>query len=159
VDEKEILTVLKHHPRAILEANLPAQGKQRVLIHQIQKNNATGRISHIDFHQINMNEPIETTVGIRYTGEAPGVKEGGLLQTEIHEITVRCMPNQLPEAIELDISELGIGDKKLVSDLEVGDGVEILSDPGSVLVTILPAQKTAETEEPAEAETTEKNEE
>jgi large subunit ribosomal protein L25 len=80
-------------------------------------------------------------VTIHFTGESPGVKEGGILQVETHAVQVRCMPNKLPETIEVDISSLAIGDHLVVSDLKVAKGLEILTDPSAMVVTVLAIQK------------------
>jgi large subunit ribosomal protein L25 len=152
VDEKEILAALKRNSRAILEVVFPTDKRHPVLVQEIQRDTLSGKLLHIDFHQINMNESIETLVTVQFTGNPAGVKEGGILQIETHAIQVRCMPDKLPETIEVDISELGVGEHKLVSDLKVEDGIEILTDPTSTLVTILAVQKQDETVEPAAVE-------
>jgi large subunit ribosomal protein L25 len=145
VDEKEILAIMKKNARAILEVVLPSNKTHPVLIQQIQRDTLTGKLLHIDFHQINMKQNIETMVTIHFTGEPVGVKEGGMLQVETHSVQVRCMPKNLPDTIEVDISKLAIGDHLLVSDLKVDAGVEVLTDPASMLVTILAIQKLDET--------------
>jgi large subunit ribosomal protein L25 len=141
VNEKEIVAAMKRNSRAILEVVLPSNKKHPVLIQQFQRDSLSGKLIHIDFHQINMNQNIETLVTIHFTGESPGVKEGGILQVETHAVQVRCMPNKLPETIEVDISNLAIGDHLLVSDLKVAKGVEILTEPSAMVVTVLAIQK------------------
>jgi large subunit ribosomal protein L25 len=158
VNEKEINAAMKRNSRAILDAVLPSNKQHPVLIHEFQRDAISGKLLHIDFHQINMNESIETLVTIHFNGDPVGVKEGGILQAETHAVQVRCMPNKLPETIEVDIHELGIGDHILVSDLKVEDGIEILTEPSTMVVTILAIQKKDDTldapaaEEQADAE-------
>jgi large subunit ribosomal protein L25 len=161
VNEKEIVAAMKRNSRAILEVVLPSNKKHPVLIQQFQRDSLSGKLIHIDFHQINMNQNIETLVTIHFTGEPSGVKEGGILQVETHAVQVRCMPKKLPETIEVDISNLAIGDHLLVSDLKVAEGVEILTDPSAMIVTILAIQKLDVPEETvaAEADTEAKAEE
>jgi large subunit ribosomal protein L25 len=165
VNEKEINAAMKRNSHAILEAVLPSTKQHPVLIHEYQRDALSGKLLHIDFHQINMNESIETLVTIQFKGDPVGVKEGGILQVETHSVQVRCMPNKLPDTIEVDIHELGIGDHMMVSDLKVADGIEILTEPTTMLVTILAIQKkdetldapvVAEDEANAEAELSEK---
>jgi large subunit ribosomal protein L25 len=165
VNEKEINAAMKRNSHAILEAVLPSAKQHPVLIHEFQRDSLSGKLLHIDFHQINMNESIETLVTIQFKGDPVGVKEGGVLQIETHSVQVRCMPNKLPETIEVDIHELGVGDHILVSDLKVEDGIEILTEPSTMLVTILAVRKLEETvdapaavepEADAEAELSEK---
>jgi large subunit ribosomal protein L25 len=150
VPEKELLAVMRKNPHAVIEIELPT-GKQHVLIHQVQRDSLSGQIRHIDFRQINMNKPIETTVSMEYQGEAAGVKAGGILQIRTHEVEVRCLPDDLPSALHADISRLEVGENLHVSDLEVPDKVELLTDPSTVLVSVLAVHKEEETEEPEAA--------
>jgi len=141
VSEKEISAVVKHNPSALIQVELPNQGTQPVLIHEIQRDMLSGRISHIDFLHVDMHEKIHTSVNIHFTGEPAGVKEGGILQIELHQVDIRCMPDKLPEFFEIDLSALKIGDHLLVSDIKVAADTEILSDLNGVLATILGKQK------------------
>jgi large subunit ribosomal protein L25 len=153
VDEKLIRAALKNNAHAIVEVVLPSKKKHPVLIHQIQKDSLSGKLLHIDFLEINMKEKLDTVVAVHFSGEPVGTKEGGILQIEMHEVMVRCMPNKLPSSVDMDISKLHIGDKLLVSDLKVNKDVEILTDPEAVLVTILAVQKLDEALEPAAEDT------
>jgi large subunit ribosomal protein L25 len=145
VNEKEIVAAMKRNSRAILEVVLPSNQTHPVLIQEYQRDSISGKLLHIDFHQINMNKKIETLVSIHFSGDPIGVKEGGILQVETHAVQVRCMPKKLPGTIEVDVSKLGIGDHILVSDIKVDKSIEILTDPTAILVTILTIQKVDET--------------
>lgn len=140
VNEKEVLDVLRKNPRAILQAATEA-GVVPVLIQSIQRDTLTGKLIHIDFHYVNMSESMDSKVMIHFAGEAVGVKSGGVLQVEMYEVEVRCMPDQLPSAMEVDISGLAIGDQLLVSDLIFRDGVKVLSDPHAVMIQIKTVQE------------------
>lgn len=148
VPEKEIRASLKRNPHAILKVALPSKTKESVIIHHVQKDSLTGQLLHIDFLQIDMKEKLDTNVAVQFSGEAKGTKEGGILQVESHDVMIRCMPNKLPESLTLDISELRIGEHLTVADLKVPKQVEVLSDPETVLVTILGVQKLDATAEP-----------
>jgi large subunit ribosomal protein L25 len=139
VGEKEIISVIKHNPRAILNAAIPEQGNKPVLIQNIQRDPISNKIVHVDFYQLNMDESMDSKVTIHFSGEPVGVKEGGTLQVEMYEVEVRCMPNNLLSAFEVDISGLKIGDQLHVSDLTFHEGIEVLSDAGSMLVKIAQA--------------------
>lgn len=152
VPEKEIRASLKRNPHAILNVTLPSKTKHPVIVHQVQKDCLTGQLLHIDFLQINMKEQLDTSIAVHFTGEAKGTKEGGILQIETHEVMIRCMPNKLPEHLAIDISNLSIGEHITISDLEVPKHVEVLSDPETILVTILGMQKLDEAVEPAAEE-------
>jgi large subunit ribosomal protein L25 len=136
VNEKEMLDVLRKNPRAILQASTTAAGILPVVIQNVQRETITGKLIHIDFHHVNMNKIMDSKVTIHFLGESIGVKEGGILQVEMYEVEVRCMPDHLPPSMEVDISGLAIGDQILVSDLVFRDGIEVLSDPTAVMIQI-----------------------
>ncbi|CAM4328457.1 large subunit ribosomal protein L25 [Paenibacillus endophyticus] len=136
VNEKEILAAVKNNQRAILIAAIPAQGNKPVLIQNIQRDPISNKIVHVDFYQLNMNESLDSKVTIHFSGEPAGVKAGGILQVEMYEVEVRCMPDNLLSAFEVDISGLGIGDQLHVSDLAFHEGIEVLSDSGAVLIRV-----------------------
>jgi large subunit ribosomal protein L25 len=140
VGEKEILSTIKRNPRAILSAAIPQIGNKPVLIQNIQRNQLTNKIVHIDFFQLNMNVSMDSKVTIHFSGDPVGVKEGGILHVELHEVEVRCMPDNLLSAFEVDISKLAIGDHLLVSDLSFHEGIEVLTDSAATLVKITQAQ-------------------
>ncbi|OMF30830.1 hypothetical protein BK133_16200 [Paenibacillus sp. FSL H8-0548] len=139
IGEKEISSIIKHNPRAILNASIPNQGNKPVLIQNIQRDSLSNKIVHVDFHQLNMNVSMDSKVTINFTGDPIGVKEGGTLQVEMYEVEVRCMPDNLLSAYEVDISGLKIGDQLHVSDLSFHEGIEVLSDASSMLIKITQA--------------------
>jgi large subunit ribosomal protein L25 len=144
-----MLEVLRKNPRAILQASTSASGILPVVIQNVQRATLSGKLIHIDFHHVNMNKIMDSKVTIHFYGESIGVKEGGILQVEMYEVEVRCMPDHLPPSMEVDISGLAIGDQLLVSDLVFRDGIEVLSDPNAVMIQI----KNVHEEEELEAAT------
>lgn len=154
VDEKELLQLLQRRESEIVELDLPDYGKQPVMVKEVQRDTIVpSRVLHVDFHQISLDRPVKATVRLQLNGEAAGVKEGGVLQTVLEEVEVKAMPKDLPAVIEADISGLGIGDKLVVADLQMPPGVECLSDPDTVIVTVLQVRKAeqGQDEETAEA--------
>lgn len=152
VDWKDVQTVLRTNPHAIIDLAIASAGTQPVMINEIQRSPLSREVLHIDFHQINMNEPIKTVVALEFTGDAVGAREGGILQVQMHDVEIRCMPNQIPASIAVDISGLGLGDNLHVSQLTVPSGVEMKSDPNDIVVTILVPQKETETPQAANDE-------
>lgn len=146
VNEKELLEMLRTNPRAILQAKLADGTTLPVVVQHIQKQSMSGKVLHIDFQHVNMSISMDSKVTIHFAGEAVGVKEGGVLQVEIYEVEVRCMPGDLPTSMEVDISGLAIGDQLLVSDLIFKDGIEVLTDPSTVMIQIKTVHE--EVEEP-----------
>lgn len=151
VEEKLFLATIKENPRAILMADIPQKGKKPVTIQHIQKDPITRKIMHIDFHQLNMNVTMDTKVTIHFSGEPIGVYEGGVMQVELYEVEVRCMPDDLLSAFEVDITKIGIGDHLLVSDLEFHKGIEVLTDPTAVVIKVSAAIEAELEDESAEA--------
>jgi large subunit ribosomal protein L25 len=147
VNEKEMLEVLRKNPRAILQASTPTVGILPVVIQNVQRETLTGKLIHIDFHHVNMNKIMDSKVTIHFLGESIGLKEGGILQVEMYEVEVRCMPDHLPPSMDVDISGLAIGDQILVSDLVFRNGIEVMSDPKAVMIQI----KTVHEEEVVES--------
>ncbi|NOV02407.1 50S ribosomal protein L25 [Paenibacillus planticolens] len=144
VDQKELMALLRKSPHAVIELDMPdGGGKQPVMINEIQRHPLNRELLHVDFHQINMDEPVKTVVILEFVGEAEGAKEGGILQIQLHELEIRCLPNQIPASITVDISHVGIGENMLVSELTVPDTIEVKSDPNELVLTILAPQKEA----------------
>jgi large subunit ribosomal protein L25 len=151
IAEKELMQLLRSGAHGLVDIEMPEGGKLPVMISEMQKDTLQGGILHVDFHQVNMNEPVRATVAIEPAGEARGVKEGGILQTARHEIEIRGLPASIPDVIKVDVSELGIGETLLASQVRLPEGVELRTDPSEAIFSILVPQKD-ETQE-AEADT------
>ena len=151
VSQKDLHALLKTNPRGVIQLDVPSVGKHPVMIAEMQKNKMNGGILHVDFHQISMDEPVNALIKVELVGEAPGVREGGILQVEVHETEVRCLPENLPASLQVDISGLNVGDSVSISSLEVPQGVEVTSEPTDVIATVLAPQKPVEEEDTAES--------
>lgn len=113
-------------------------GEYTALIRDVQYDPLTHGILHLDFQHISLTEQIEVKVAIKLTGLPIGVKDGGgILETILREIEVRCLPTQIPSAIEADASMLAVGDSLHVRDLVVPN-VTVLSDPDATVATVVP---------------------
>ncbi|RMD58947.1 MAG: 50S ribosomal protein L25, partial [Nitrospirae bacterium] len=124
------------------------------LIKDYQLEPVKNELIHVDFMEVEIDKPVTVVVPIHLLGEAPGVKMGGMLQFVTREVEVECLPHKIPSHIEVDISSLNIGDSISVKELSVGEGIEILTDPDTTILTILgaEAEEVAPTEEEEEAE-------
>lgn len=109
-----------------------------VMLKELQKNPLDREILHADFYEVSLTKEIDITVGLRIVGKAPGVEDGGFLQEISRELEVRCLPTQIPDKIEVDVSTLGIGDSLHVQDLKLPEGIRVLSDAHLTLVTVVP---------------------
>jgi len=95
------------------------------------------RLIHADFKRLVKGEKIEATVPLRLIGEPIGVREqSGVLEQIIRDIEIRCEPREIPEALEVDVSNLGVHDVLHVSDIPTSEGIEILAEPDTVIATI-----------------------
>jgi large subunit ribosomal protein L25 len=141
VEAKELLMLLRSNPHAIVEMDLPQAGKQPVMIHEVQRDQISRNLLHIDFHQINMDEPVRTSVALDFEGEPKGAEDGGMLQIQLHEVEIRCLPAAIPASITVDVSGLELGDTITVGALAAPAGVEIKSHSDDVVVTLLAPQK------------------
>jgi len=136
-------------------------GKQKdnhlVMIKEMQKHPFKERYLHIDFLKVARDAKVTMKVPISLTGEeeSVGLKTGGTLQHNLWEVEVECLPAEVPDHIYVDISDSLVGDHRAVSDLEVPDGVTILSEPGDVVLTILAPRLVVEVEPEEEAATEE----
>ena len=111
-----------------------------VLPREIQRNHIKGTIVHVDFLVVSRTETIQVNVEIVDIGEAPGVKQGGVVDHHLREVLVECFPQDVPEHLEADVSGLDLNDVLHVSDLVAPKGVEILTNPEeTVLAVIVPA--------------------
>jgi large subunit ribosomal protein L25 len=109
-----------------------------VLIREVQVHPIRPLVLHVDFLAVRKGEKVKLEVPIRIVGLAPGVKEGGILEHLRHEVEIRCLPTSIPDALELDVSALAIGDSATVSALKGPEGVEVLSEPSAVVVSVVP---------------------
>lgn len=114
-----------------------------VMVKDVQRNPVTDKIIHIDFYQVSLTKEIKVKVPVRATGEAIGVKQdGGTLEHIMWEIEVECLPTNIPESIEVDVSNLKIGDSVSVGDLKVASDIKVLSDlSASVLSVAAPVKE------------------
>lgn len=142
VPTKDLEYILSNHiiGSTLIDLDV-AKGDQResylVMCREVQRDPIRRELLHADFFQIELNQEIETEIPVVLVGESQGVKKGGILQHMLREVTVSCLPTKLPEQIEIDISELDIGEQVTVGDLKAPEGVQILSDPESVIALIV----------------------
>lgn len=118
------------------------------IVVDLQRDAIKGTYKHVDLHRINMNEKLRVTVPIVLKGTAIGVKEGGLLDLAHHELHVECLPGDIPDHIEIDITALKVAHSIHVSEIALPQGVKILDNPKIPVVSVLGRAKE---EAPAEA--------
>jgi large subunit ribosomal protein L25 len=107
------------------------------IIVDLQRDAIKGTYKHVDLHRVNMNEKLRVTVAVVLKGESIGVKEGGLLDLAHHELHVECLPGNIPDHIEIDITTLAVAHSIHVSDLILPEGVKVLDNPKTPVVSVL----------------------
>jgi len=137
VDRREFLTALHTDAGMNVLLELEVGGKKMLtLARELQRDPVRGTLLHADFVQVDVTQTVDVEVPVHVTGEAPGVKEGGVLEQPLFTVHVRCLPTEVPEGIEVDVSGLNIGDNLRVGDILTTDKFEITNDPEEPVVTI-----------------------
>jgi len=126
------------------------KGEVQALVREVQTNPVKGSVLHVDFLQLHAGEKVDVEVPVHLVGTAAGVKAGGVMDHQIHELPVRCLPAQIPESIEVDVSALELGDSIHVGDLKIPEGVEVDMDADRTVCSIV-APAVLEVAPPAEA--------
>lgn len=118
----------------------------KVLIADVQADPLSGRLAHVDFHQVKMTEKLHTSIALRFAGEAPAVKAfGGVQVANLQEVPVSCLPQDLVPEIVVDVTKLAnLHDSLKVSDLKFPKGIEVLLKPEEIVVTVIPPRSEEE---------------
>jgi large subunit ribosomal protein L25 len=122
------------------------------VVKDFQQDVVRGGITHIDLHEVRLDQPIQTAVSVVLVGEAAGSKEGGVLSQATNEVTVEGLPLEIPPQLEIDISELHVGDSVRVGDLTPPEGVTVLDDPEATIASVTLPTRVVEPEELLEGE-------
>jgi large subunit ribosomal protein L25 len=155
VGERELRSALTGPSglHAILDVVIEGQTTpHHAVLKDFQRHPIRGTLTHVDFHEVRLDRPIQATVSVQLVGESPGSKQGGTVQQVTREIQVEALPSAIPEHIEADISSLEVGGTVRVQDLVAIEGITFLDDPQVVLATCsIPRGITELEEEEAEA--------
>jgi large subunit ribosomal protein L25 len=150
VDRKSVTELIQkseHGVRSIFLLKMSGTDQQRhAMIKDIQIDPMSRRMTHIDFVRVVMDEVVRVTIPIHVIGLAIGVKEGGLLDWQVRDLHVECLPGSIPDTIDIDVTALGSHDYYRISDLKLPEGVKVLDDPERVVVGVTQAKA-----EPVEA--------
>jgi large subunit ribosomal protein L25 len=125
--------------RVILNLIIENGGTRNVtaVVKEVQASPVTGEYLHIDFYEISLNEEIAVNVPVEVIGRSKGVERGGFLQLVRHELEVSCLPTDMPDKIEIDVTSLDIGDSIHIGDLDLGDKVRLLADTGLTVAAVV----------------------
>lgn len=160
VKEEDFTHLIRGHKSLsgmIIELEFENKADNRIaVIQDVQQHPLKGSITHVDFHEIAMNQKIHAKVPVTIKGEAAGVKAGGVLEHHIWEVDIECLPANMPEEIKVDVSKLNIGDSLHVKDIAIDAHLKMLTDLDELLLAIIPprteSDEASDEEAPSEPE-------
>jgi large subunit ribosomal protein L25 len=151
VDPKEILRVLHSAAgqNAIFTLEIKGKAPARVMLRDWQLDPIKGNLIHVDLVRVGRDHKLRVKIPIHVTGEPKGVKvQGGIFEFALREVEVECLPEDIPEALTVDVTELTIGQNLRVSNLPLGPKVKVITDPNRVVAHVVTLK--VEEEKPAE---------
>jgi large subunit ribosomal protein L25 len=144
LDSLELIKTLRDEGRnAIIKLDLDGKSHS-VMLYEMQTDPLKNEIIHADFHVVNLNEDVVVEVPITLTGDAAGVKDGGVLQQPIYQVSITAKPGDIPQSIEVDISELGVNDTLMIKDVKVSGKYTFNHEEDEVVASILPPKQEEE---------------
>lgn len=155
LNEHDFVMMLRTHRSENMIVDLTVEGREKpvkVMLKAMQHHPLTGRVIHVDFYEVSMTRKIEIELPVKLVGVPTGVaNEGGILEHVLRALTVQCLPGDLIEEIELDVTELHVGKTLRVRDVKIDAAkYKVLDDPDQVVAAV--AAPRTEEEEKAEAE-------
>ncbi len=138
VDRHDFDQFITHHGTSALISLVLDEKKKPVnaVVRDVQYSPVKGSVLHIDFMAVRMDQAIHATVPLRLVNDPAGVKAGGVLVIDMHEVTVAALPADLPEHIDVDISELQVGDSLHLGAVPLPDDVELVGDPETIVCSV-----------------------
>jgi large subunit ribosomal protein L25 len=134
---QKILSNSSEHAILQLVLGNEKRSNRMVMIKELQMDPVTQEYLHIDFYEISMDKAIKVKIPVALTGKAKGSEKGGLVQLIRNEIEVSCLPSDVPKAIEIDVTDLDIGDSVHIEDISVIDKVKLIADTNFTVVSVL----------------------
>jgi len=156
VNNKELLKLHKDKKdHSFIKLIIDDGGNKKIeklsLIKELQVQPLTGKFYHADFYEVDMKHKLTFEVSLRFTGKAIGVENGGELQHIKREVKVSCLPVNLPDHIDVDVSELNIGDSIKVKELKLAEGITVLDPPDAAVAAVAVIKVVKATPEEEEA--------
>jgi large subunit ribosomal protein L25 len=147
VDRKsvsELIQKSEHGIRSVFLLKMAGSDQQRhAMIKELTINPISRKMTHIDFVRVVMDEMVKVTIPVHIVGTAIGVKEGGLLDFQVRDLHVECLPNAIPDSIDVDVTALAHHEYIRVKDLKLPEGVKVSDDPERVVVGVTHAKAEA----------------
>ncbi|QFT87124.1 General stress protein CTC [Bacillus sp. THAF10] len=158
VDSKDFIKTIREAGRNGIISLEIGSDKRKVMLYDYQIDPLKSEsFVHLDFHVVNFKEEIDVDVSVHVVGDAQGVKDGGVLQQVLHEVSVRTLPNNVPDFIDVDVSELQVNENISIGDLDTSGKYSFNHEEDEVIVSILPPRveeeiDSGEEQEPGEPE-------
>ena len=142
IDAKQLLNLIVEgkSEHKLFGLSIEGNGKpleKTVMIKELQIHPLKRTFLHVDFFEVAMDEELTLSLALKLVGEAPGVEMGGILQQVRREIEIKCLPSQIPDSVEIDVSALNIGDSVHLNDVQLPEGIKVLDDADLTIVTVL----------------------
>jgi len=152
---KDILTAKGQN--ALIDLNLEGNKKRKVILKEFQSHPLKERWVHVDFLEVDVTKTVKVSVNVHLIGKSAGEKMGGLVNQVLKSLQVECLPVDIPQSVDLDVTAVELGQVLHVSDLSLPDKVKILHQPNEVILSVhlekVKEEETTEDEELAEGET------
>ena len=152
---KDILTAKGQN--ALIDLNLEGNKKRKVILKEFQSHPLKERWVHVDFLEVDVTKTVKVSVDVHLIGKSAGEKMGGLINLVLKSLQVECLPVDIPQSVDLDVTAVELGQVLHVSDLSLPDKVKILHQPNEVILSVhlekVKEEETTEDEELAEGET------
>jgi len=153
VKNYELSKLLSAKSHGLIDLDID-DGKKKVsrlaVIKDLQYNSLKKQIVHVDFYGVTLEEKLTLEVDIELIGEPIGVKEGGILQVELRKVEIECLPTQMPDSLKADLSSLNVGEHISVGEMEIPEGVEVLTAPDRIVAAVVLPTKIEEVVEEEE---------
>jgi large subunit ribosomal protein L25 len=154
VDSRRLRAVLAEG-HALFDVEVDGGGRQPVIVKDQQRDAVRGTVQHLDLLKVRLDEKIQATVPLELEGaeEAPGVREGGVLEHVTREVTIEALPTDIPDRILANVAEMGIAETMTLDSVRAPAGVEIMGELEEIVVATITAPSEVEVEEEIEEET------
>jgi len=150
VPAEQLAAAIRHGSRMV---ELSGAVRESAFIREVQRDTWGKQVLHVDFTRVSADERIEVELPVELRGEAPGFREGGVVEQVIHRLTIQCRASAIPEKLRLRINELGLNESLTAAEIELPEGAKLLDEPHTVIVTCSPpVEAPEEVEEAVEAE-------
>lgn len=149
-DFRKVLDVLH---KETVTVNLKVKDKDYLcVIKAIQHNPITDELLHVDFQHIHKKEKIKATIPVHISGTSPGIEKGGILDQHLHEVVVKCLPVHIPSCIDIDVTNLDLGQTVHLKDIDLPNVEFEISEETSIVTVLIPKAVAAEVKPEAEEE-------